>query len=190
MTKQLTGMLKGAENRLLTRAAQQCRRSATVRERFCRILFRQPASTRFREHGATLIEFALVAVLLCLLLLVLVDFGRMLLIYNSVAHAARTGVRYAIVHGDGAGSRVGSGPAADPSDVVAVVVNFAGSAPLNPALLAEPGAVAVTYTNLGGGGNGIGDLVEVTVTYPYDPLMGYFPLSFNLRARSQGRIAF
>ena len=143
-----------------------------------------------RERGATLVEFALVALLLCLLLLVFVDFGRMLLVYNSVNNSARAGVRYAIVNGDGGGFRPGSGPAANPADVIAVVIKFADSAPLDPTLLdpaLHPGAVTVTYLE---GSNSIGSLVEVRVTYPYDPLLGYFPLNFTLRGRSQGRIAF
>jgi hypothetical protein len=32
--------------------------------------------------------------------------------------------------------------------------------------------------------------VEITVAYPYDPFLGYFPLSFTLWAHSEGRIAF
>jgi hypothetical protein len=143
-----------------------------------------------RERGANLIEFALVALLLCLLLLVFVDFGRMLLVYNSVNNSARAGVRYAIVHGAtrvvGSGVDGPSGPGNDPEWVVKVVKSFAASAPLNPNSL----TVSVTYTPMGGLGNSIGDLVEVVVTYPYDPLVGYFPLNFNLRGRSQGRIAF
>ncbi len=56
-------------------------------------------SRKVRGHGASLIEFALVALLLCLLLLVFVDLGRLFLVYNSVANCSRAGVRYAIVHG-------------------------------------------------------------------------------------------
>jgi Flp pilus assembly protein TadG len=145
---------------------------------------------RAGQRGASLVEFALVALLLCLLLLVFVDFGRMFLVYNSINNSARAGVRYAIVHGDGGGTRVGSGPAPNPADVVAVVINFAGSAPLDKTLLdpvLHPGAVTVTYLD---GSNAVGSLVEVRVTYPYDPLLGYFPLNFSLRGRSQGRVAF
>ena len=58
------------------------------------------------ERGAGLIEFALVALQLMLVLLSLLEFGRMVLVSTSVANAARTGVRYAIVHG---ATRTGTG---------------------------------------------------------------------------------
>jgi len=149
-----------------------------------------PSGRRVKARGASLVEFALVALFLCLLLLVCIDFGRMFLVYNSINNSARAGVRYAIVHGNGGGSRAGSGPAANPTDVIAAVINFAGSAPLDTSLLdpvLHPGAVTVAYAD---GSNAVGSLVEVRVSYPYDPLLGYFPLNFTLRGRSQGRIAF
>jgi Flp pilus assembly protein TadG len=139
-----------------------------------------------RERGANLIEFALVALLLCLLLLVFVDFGRMLLVYNSVANAARAGVRYAIVHGANrtGGGADGTSDCTDHTEVDKVVKNFANSAPLYRTRL------TVTVEYLDGCSNAVGSLVQVTADYPYDPLLGYFPLSFTLRGRSQGRIAF
>ena len=117
------------------------------------------------------------ALLFCLLLMAFVEFGRMLLVYNSVANAARIGVRYAIVHGDGGGTRT---PVAT-ADIVTVVRDFAGSAPLNPASL------VVNVTRPSGA---IGSQVSITVVYPYDPLVAYFPLSVNLSSVSAGRIAF
>jgi len=47
-----------------------------------------------RRCGSAQIELALVLLLLCLLLVVFIDFGRMLLVYNAVANAARAGVRW------------------------------------------------------------------------------------------------
>jgi hypothetical protein len=147
---------------------------------------RRSGSAKARRRGSSLIEFALVAVLLCLMLLVFVDFGRLFLVYNSVANSARAGLRYAIVHGNdrtGSGADGPSGPADNPPEVISVVKNFADSAPLDRSRL----NVTVTYPD---GSNIIGALVQITVDYPYDPLLGYFPLDFNLRARSQGRIVF
>jgi Flp pilus assembly protein TadG len=131
-----------------------------------------------RERGASLIEFALVAFLCCMLLVAFVEFGRFLLVYNSVANSARAGVRFAIVNGDGNGSRAGAAALA----VQTVVKNFAGSAPLDRTKL----SVTVAPTTLGT----VGSTVTVTVVYPYDPLSSYFPLSVNLRSVSQGVIAF
>jgi hypothetical protein len=47
--------------------------------------------------------------------------------------------------------------------------------------------VSVTYPN---GSNTVGSLVTVSLSYPFDPLLGYFPLSLTLRNTSQGVIAF
>jgi Flp pilus assembly protein TadG len=137
-----------------------------------------------RRKGSTLIEFSLVALLLCLLLLVFVDFGRMLLIYNGISNAAREGTRYAIVHG---ANRTGSGidgpsSSSDYSQVQTVVRSFASSAGLSPGDV----TVTVTYSP----GNNIGDLVEVTAAYSFSPFVGYFPLRVNMRSASHGVIAY
>ncbi len=136
------------------------------------------------EKGSALIEFTFVALLLCLLLLVFIDFARLLLVYNGVTDSARAGTRYAIVHGANRTGAGVDGPSGTGGHdwVDTVVKNFASSAMLNPDNL----TITVTYTPQ----NNIGDLVQVTVDYPYDPFMGYFPLSFTLRGRSQGRIAY
>ena len=90
-----------------------------------------------RERGSTLIEFALVGLLFLILLLSFVEFGRMLLVYNSVANAARAGVRYAIVNGDAGGTRTGLGPDPNPQAVYDVVRQYATSAPLTGSRLAK-----------------------------------------------------
>ena len=51
------------------------------------------------QRGASLVEFALVAVLFFLLIFGIVEFGRAVWAYGVVAHSAREGVRYAIVRG-------------------------------------------------------------------------------------------
>jgi len=72
----------------------------------------QPSNRRRR--GSTQIEFALVCVQLVVLLLAMFEFGRMVLVYSTVANAAKTGLRYAIVHGSmntaGSGADGPSGP--------------------------------------------------------------------------------
>jgi Flp pilus assembly protein TadG len=152
-------------------------------------------SRKVRGQGASLIEFALVALLLCLLLLVFVDLGRLFLVYNSVANCSRAGVRYAIVHGSTrtavAAPNGPSGPG-NTNNVSDVVNNFAKASPLDVNRL----TITVTYPGPPTGApacaalNAPGCRVRVKVVYPYDPLMGYFPLSFNLGSTSEGVIAF
>jgi Flp pilus assembly protein TadG len=139
---------------------------------------------RQRTRGATLVEFSLVAFLLCLLLFACIEFDRMALVYVGVANSARTGARYAIVHGY---SRTGSGPdgpsgPANTAQVLTVVRNFAGAAILNVSTL----NIAVNYPD---GSNTPGSRVSVTVVYPYDPFT-VLPLRVNIRSSSTGIIAF
>jgi Flp pilus assembly protein TadG len=140
-----------------------------------------------REEGATLVEFSLVAVLLVIVLLSVAEMGRMVLVYTTMANAARAGARYAIVHGgDRSGSGIDgpSGPS-DYSQVTTVVRNFAAAG----LLTASKVGVTVTYLD---GDNLPGDHVSVTVTYTYDPMIGYFnsSLAKSLGSTSEGVIDF
>ena len=136
--------------------------------------------------GQTLVEFSLVTFLMMVLLLSIVEISRMVLVYTTVANAARAGARYAIVHGatrTGSGVDGPSGPAGNPPEVITVVKNFASAGLLSTGLL----VITVNYT---GASNAPGQPVSVTVVYPYDPLTTYFPLRVRLGSTSQGVIAF
>lgn len=52
---------------------------------------------RFEERATSLVEFAIVAGLLFLLVFGIVDFGRVYLLYNNLTNAAREGARLAAV---------------------------------------------------------------------------------------------
>jgi Flp pilus assembly protein TadG len=133
------------------------------------------------------VEFSLVAVMTVIMLLFIVEMGRMLLVYTTVANAARAGVRYAIVHGSSraAGSAVNdaSGPASNPAQVLTVVKDFASSGLLTPGLL----VINVTYP---GSSNAPGQSVNITVVYPYNPLTTYFSKTLRLGRVSQGIIVY
>lgn len=139
------------------------------------------------RRGQTLVEFSVVAVLTVIMLLFVVEMGRMLLVYTTVANAARAGVRYAVVHGSSrtAGTTVDSaaGPGADPVQVVTVVKNFASGGLLTTSLL----VVHVTYP---GASNAPGQFVTITAVYPYNPLITYFSKTLRLGSSSQGVIVF
>jgi TadE-like protein len=147
---------------------------------------RRSRSKYLRARGQTLVEFALVAILTVILLLSVVEISRMVLVYTTVANAARTGARYAIVHGatrTGSGVDGPSGPAGNPPQVLTVVRNFASAGLLTTASL----IITVSYP---GASNAPGQPVSVSVIYPYDPLTTYFPLRVRLGSVSQGVIAF
>ena len=142
------------------------------------------------EAGDTMVEFSLVAVMFIVVLLGVVEMGRMLLVYTTLAQSARAGARYAIVHGADRSGLQGSGPngpsgTTDSSQVTTTVNNFASAGPLNPSKL----IVTVTYP---GGTSTVGSAVDVQVSYTYDPLVTYYNplLSVTLSSTSEGIIVF
>ncbi|HTA45340.1 MAG TPA: TadE/TadG family type IV pilus assembly protein [Bryobacteraceae bacterium] len=140
-----------------------------------------------RSAGQSVVEFSLVCLLLGILALAVIETGRMTLVYTTVANAARAGVRYAIVHGGsrtaGAGTANASGPGNNPAQVVSVIKNFAGAGILSTSRL----VISVVYP---GGSNAPGQLVSVTVKYPYDPLTTWLPWKVTLGSTTEGVIAF
>lgn len=140
----------------------------------------------FGESGQGIVEFSVVTVITLFLLFTVIEASRMVLVDTALADAAEAGVRYACVHGSdrtGTGTTGPSGPAANPTQVVSVVTNVAGIAPLNKNSL----IITVTYP---GGSNAPGQTVVVTVVYPYDPWITYFPMRPRLGSASQGIISF
>jgi Flp pilus assembly protein TadG len=137
--------------------------------------------------GQTLVEFSVVTLMTVIMLLFVVEMGRMVVVYTTVANAARAGVRYAIVHGSsravGTTINSASGPASNPAQVLTVINNFAGAGLLTTSLL----VVNVTYP---GGSNAPGYSVKITVVYPYDPLTTYFSKTLRLGSAAQGIIVF
>ena len=143
------------------------------------------ARTR-RSQGSTLVEFAMVAFLVIIVLLSVVEMSRMMLTYTTVANSARAAARYAVVHGasrTGTGTNGPSGPGANPTEVLLVATNFAKAGLLQPASL----TVNVTYP---AGTNVVGSAVEVAVSYAYTPFVGLLPLSVSLSNTSRGVIVF
>jgi TadE-like protein len=139
-----------------------------------------------REKGDTTVEFALIAIALLGVIFGIIEISRMALIYNAVANAARAGTRYAIVHGGlrtGSGVTGPSGPGST-TEVENVVRNFAATAPL-PRTAPE---VTITYP---GGSNLPGNVVQVSVVYPYVPFVRFYNFStLRLGSTSRGVIVF
>ena len=137
--------------------------------------------------GQSLIEFSIVCVMLCVIMLGVLEVGRLVLVYTTVANAARAGARYATVHGSsrtaGTGLTNASGPAANPSQVLTIIKDFASAGPLTTSKL----IISVTYP---GSSNAPGQLVTVSVIYPYDPLTTYLPWTVRLGSITQGVITF
>jgi Flp pilus assembly protein TadG len=138
------------------------------------------------DGGSSMIEFSLIAFMFIIVLLGVVEMGRMVLVYTTVANAARAGARYAIVHGaDQTVSSSGPGNPCTCTQVHTVVKNFASAGLVNTGLL----TISVNYPD---STNTPGSRVSVTVAYPYDPLVKYFSSLLNqtLGSTSEGVITY
>jgi Flp pilus assembly protein TadG len=140
------------------------------------------------RRGSALVEFAVSAFLLVMVLFSVFEMTRFLLVYTTMDHAVRAGARYAITHGHdrSGGSGVdGESTSASHSQVDTVVKNFASTG----ALTVSNVTVTVNYID---GTNTVGSRVEVQASYLYDPFIGWFnSLSgVNLRSTSRGVITY
>ena len=127
-----------------------------------------PQSRFRRSDGQTLVEFALVLPILCLLLFGVIQFGIVFNNYIDLTDAVRAGARKAAV----------SRQAADPvGTATQAVVSSAGDITINPA------KVSVTSTWQPG------DDVTVQASYPYSiSLLGLVVASGNLTSKTTERV--
>lgn len=126
-----------------------------------------------REAGQAMVENAILSIVFFTLLLFVVDGGRILWNYVTVADAARIGARYAVVHGSKSTAPVG------PGNYTALVQNVRSAiVGLTTANL----TVTATWTP----NNSPGSSVTVDVTYLVQPITGIFwrGQTLTLRARS------
>jgi Flp pilus assembly protein TadG len=142
---------------------------------------------RWREdQGSSLVEFALISFMFVMVLAGVVEVGRMVLVYNTIANAAREGTRYAIVHGaDQTVSPSGPGNPCTCTDVKTVITNFASAGLINTSAM----TITVSYPD---GNNNAGSHVSVKVLYTYDPFVNFFNslLNTTLGSTSQGVITY
>ena len=143
---------------------------------------------RDKSRGQAMVEFALVAPILFLLVLGTIEAGRFIFHYELVNNATREGARYAIVHG--ARSSCPSGPPplgqtnpCDPSgaNVKVAVQNAAlDLVGVGDLFVADPVWTSrgnVSNPNRGDastGHNGRGEYVTVFVDFDYDPILRQF----------------
>lgn len=150
-----------------------------------------------RETGQAMVEFALVAVFLFLLLVSIVQMILLMYAHTTLANAAKEGVRYAIVHGTGNTTCSGPGnPSVTPAPVCSpgglanvktAVENFAG---LSFQAITD-GDVGVDYNPNNANGSPCsvpGCMVRVTVHHTYKPFFGLGWPRYTLNAAANGRI--
>ena len=130
------------------------------------------------RRGQSLVEFAISALIALLLILGAVEFSRIMLVYTTLADAARLGARYAITHGTIPGSTGSTDPTAG---VTAVVQKFLAPGTVN----INSAGLSIT-TSFPDGATTPGNRVKVNVSYPYDLLIHVLPISVTLSAQSEG----
>lgn len=161
------------------------------------------------ESGQAMVEFLLVTVLVLVVFVSMIQMIILMYGYNTLADAAKMGVRYAIVHGTGVGQSNCSGPGTatgvtpsvactDSAGANVVTTVIGASSTCAPtcgfALLSfqniAASDVTVDYTtnNPKGGCSAAGCYVKVTVSHVYTPLFNLGWPSLTLNAAADGRI--
>ena len=120
------------------------------------------------ERGQALVEFAIVGLVFFIVVFGMIDVGRAVWNYNTLAQATREGGRYAIVHGELSSDPSGPGsPYYTPPDedvkVTETVQQF--GAGLDESRL----TVEAEWPD---GSNELGNRVKVTSHYSYAPMFG------------------
>jgi Flp pilus assembly protein TadG len=124
-------------------------------------------TARHHERGSSLPETAIVMAVLLALLFGIVDFGRCLYAYSFTAQLARQGARWMIVRG----SQSCSGPIdncnAQTAELQTYVRSLSEGATDPSQITASASFPSCAVGAAGGGKNGTGCVVAVTVTYPF-----------------------
>lgn len=149
---------------------------------------RRQTGRGFRDNrGQNLLEFAACVILTLAMLFAVVEFGRMMLVYTTIANAARVGVRYAMVNG--------SDTSTTTTDITALVNDYLSAAPIVTGAGSGHATVSISYPGYtalacASGAKDPGCPVLVTVSYAYQPMLTYFRFNVTLSSQSQGVITF
>ncbi len=151
------------------------------------------------RRGQAAVEFAMAVFALCALIFGVVEFGRIVLVFNTVTDAARLGARWAITNSSppNAASVTNANVSTIQSGVQTVVTNFlqGGTVNTNAAGL----TITTTFPNksctgsLPGStcsGTTPGNPVQVSISYPYDVLVSIYPINITVRGTSEGIITW
>jgi hypothetical protein len=147
------------------------------------------------SSGQAQVEFVLSILFVLLLIFGIIELILLIHTYNVLADAAKEGVRYAIVHGCDFNSANCSGTCTLASPSPPTCSDAAGDNVKNWALnfakasLHNVPASAVTV-NYPDGSSDAPNRVQVTVSYPYQPLFGLGWPTVTVKAAAEGRIVY
>jgi Flp pilus assembly protein TadG len=133
------------------------------------------------DTGQAQVEFALTILFVVLLIFGIFEMIMMIYTYNVLADSAKEGVRYAIVRGSDIAN---SCPASCTPSITSVVTGYAQTS------FHDVSNMTVTVNYLDGGSNAAPNRVQVQVSYPYKPLVGFAWATVTVHAAAEGRIFF
>jgi hypothetical protein len=142
------------------------------------------------QRGSSIVEFAIVAFVLLLVVFGVFEFCRMALVYANLANASRVAVRYAITHGVDRTGACNSGAGCGSGDSTAASSNICGASGVLTSFAEGPlntGNLVCTSSGLGGA---VGTIVRINVSYAYDPWFNIVPYKVTLSSTSQGVITY
>jgi len=138
------------------------------------------------ERGQATIEFLIAAIVLFTVFFAVIQFIVLMYTYVIMAQAAKEGVRYAIVHGNGAGTSA-SGPTTgstlncSPPNVTNIentvkqFANFPGM------------TIQICYLD---GNNAAPNRVSIKLSYPFVPIFRLAGLPGTVYSAAEGRISY
>lgn len=132
-------------------------------------------TSRSRQHGSSMVEAALVSVILFMLLFGIIGFSRAIWAYSWTSHASREASRWASVRGGVSNCTDGTCPANQAIITTHVKQNMLGL---------DPTSANVTVAFLPD--NGQGNTVKVDVTYDVTEIVPFVPA---MRVQSSSSMA-
>jgi Flp pilus assembly protein TadG len=138
------------------------------------------SARRDGEEGTGMVEFALVASVLFMLIFGIMDAGRALFAYDAVAQAARLGSRFAMVRGNSCSGLSGGCPASsnDIQTYLRSVEPGLNSSSLTATAVCSGGGTLVAPCD-------VGVNVTVRVAYSFSFVTPFTPLSWTMHSSSQ-----
>lgn len=134
---------------------------------------------RSRRRGVEIVEFALILPVVLAVLMAILEAGYMVKNQLTVANATRDGVRYAALgnNQEATRTRISNGLGTLGANATNTQITFEQTADRtspSPAYTAWP-------ADLGTGKNGVpvGNIVRIRVSYPHQPLTGFFSFMKN-----------
>jgi Flp pilus assembly protein TadG len=146
------------------------------------------------DRGSAMIEFSLVLMLMLTVVFGVIELGRLMLTYAILANAARTGARYAVVHGSN--RCVSPSTCPNPTDGPS---GPSGCSQVTQVIQSSAtGLGTLTFNSCSGtnsmypdGDNAVGSRVTITVSYPYTPMISFLlPSIVTLHSTTQGVICY